>query len=233
MVSKVYVGNLSWDTTDDVLAHTFSQYGQLTDYIVMKDRETGRSRGFGFVTYATQEEADAAIRNLNEFQLDGRTIRVNMANSRPRNDGFRAGFAGGFTGYGGYGAPFGAPSAPGSFGVPAPAAGGFGAPGLPSAYPGAQAFGDPSAAAAAAAAGYPAGPAPGAFGNPQAFAPSTQAYGSPQAAFASQVAFGAPAQAGFGAQGSLPGSAPAAGFGASQGGFGASQGGYGGQYGYV
>lgn len=83
MSSKVYVGNLSWDTTDDGLAAAFSQYGQLTDYIVMKDRETGRSRGFGFVTYTTQEEADMAIRGLNEQQLDGRIIRVNMANARP------------------------------------------------------------------------------------------------------------------------------------------------------
>jgi RNA recognition motif-containing protein len=51
----------------------------------MKDRETGRSRGFGFVTYGTQEEAEAAIAGLNEKQLDGRTIRVNMANSRVSN----------------------------------------------------------------------------------------------------------------------------------------------------
>lgn len=49
----------------------------------MKDRETGRSRGFGFVTYGTQQEADAAIAALNEQELDGRRIRVNMANSRP------------------------------------------------------------------------------------------------------------------------------------------------------
>ncbi|PWN30932.1 hypothetical protein BDZ90DRAFT_206734, partial [Jaminaea rosea] len=83
MAAKVYVGNLSWSTTDDGLAHAFSAYGQLTDYIVMKDRETGRSRGFGFVTYGTQQEADAAIAALNETELDGRRIRVNMANSRP------------------------------------------------------------------------------------------------------------------------------------------------------
>lgn len=49
----------------------------------MKDRETGRSRGFGFVTYGSQQEADAAIAGLNEQELDGRRIRVNMANSRP------------------------------------------------------------------------------------------------------------------------------------------------------
>lgn len=83
MAAKVYVGNLSWNTDDDGLARAFSAYGQLTDYIVMKDRETGRSRGFGFVTYGTQQEADAAIAGLNEQELDGRRIRVNMANSRP------------------------------------------------------------------------------------------------------------------------------------------------------
>lgn len=107
MAAKVYVGNLSWNTTDDGLAQAFSAYGQLTDYvscdlqftyfrllrltypphyqiqIVMKDRETGRSRGFGFVTYGSQQEADAAIAGLNENELDGRRIRVNMANSRP------------------------------------------------------------------------------------------------------------------------------------------------------
>ncbi|PWN53243.1 RNA-binding domain-containing protein [Violaceomyces palustris] len=83
MTAKVYVGNLSWNTTDDSLAQAFSAYGQLTDYIVMKDRETQRSRGFGFVTYASQGEADAAIAGLNETELDGRRIRVNMANSRP------------------------------------------------------------------------------------------------------------------------------------------------------
>lgn len=108
MAAKVYVGNLSWNTTDDSLAHAFSAYGQLTDYIVMKDRETGRSRGFGFVTFATQQEADAAIAALNEQELDGRRIRVNMANSRPAG-GMGGGGYGGVTGqygassYSGYG----------------------------------------------------------------------------------------------------------------------------------
>ena len=82
-MAKVYVGNLSWNTTDDGLAQAFSPFGQLTDYIVMKDRDTGRSRGFGFVTFMTQQEADAAIMSMNEKELDGRRIRVNMANSRP------------------------------------------------------------------------------------------------------------------------------------------------------
>lgn len=102
-MAKVYVGNLSWNTTDDGLAHAFSPYGQLTDYIVMKDRDTGRSRGFGFVTFMTQQEADAAIAALNEQELDGRRIRVNMANSRPPMGGMGANL--GYSGLtGGYGA---------------------------------------------------------------------------------------------------------------------------------
>ncbi|WFD36115.1 hypothetical protein MCUN1_002986 [Malassezia cuniculi] len=104
-MAKVYVGNLSWNTTDDGLARAFSPYGQLTDYIVMKDRDTGRSRGFGFVTFMTQQEADAAIMALNEEELDGRRIRVNMANSRPPASGAGMGASLGYAGLtGGYGA---------------------------------------------------------------------------------------------------------------------------------
>lgn len=104
-MAKVYVGNLSWNTTDDGLAQAFSPYGQLTDYIVMKDRDTGRSRGFGFVTFMTQQEADAAIMALNEEELDGRRIRVNMANSRPPMSGAGIGANLGYAGLtGGYGA---------------------------------------------------------------------------------------------------------------------------------
>jgi len=133
MAAKVYVGNLSWNTTDDSLAHAFSAYGQLTDYIVMKDRETGRSRGFGFVTFATQGEADAAIAALNEQELDGRRIRVNMANSRPA--GGMGGGYGGVTGQygansygaqGGYGGQYG--GQPGGYQQPGfqPQQGGYG-----------------------------------------------------------------------------------------------------------
>ena len=136
-MAKVYVGNLSWNTTDDGLAQAFSPYGQLTDYIVMKDRDTGRSRGFGFVTYMTQQEADAAIMALNEQELDGRLIRVNMANSRPPMGGAHgmgglgySGLTGGY-GAGAYGAPQGGYAAYG--GQPA----GFGY-GQQAGYPGYQ-----------------------------------------------------------------------------------------------
>ncbi|AAW44674.1 hypothetical protein CNBG1820 [Cryptococcus deneoformans B-3501A] len=97
--SKVYVGNLSWNSTDDTLLQVFSAYGTVTDCIVMKDRETGRSRGFGFVTYGSPQEAEAAIAAMNEQELDGRRVRVNMANSRGSGGG---GYGGGYnSGYGG------------------------------------------------------------------------------------------------------------------------------------
>ncbi|KZV82140.1 hypothetical protein EXIGLDRAFT_657508, partial [Exidia glandulosa HHB12029] len=83
MASKVYVGNLSWNTTDDTLRESFSQFGQILDSIVMRDRDTGRSRGFGFVTYGSPQEAEAAIASLNDQELDGRRIKVNLANARP------------------------------------------------------------------------------------------------------------------------------------------------------
>ncbi|KAI6157412.1 hypothetical protein BKA82DRAFT_9260 [Pisolithus tinctorius] len=108
MSAKLYVGNLSWNTTDDSLYEAFGQYGQVIDSIVMKDRETGRSRGFAFVTYGTTEEAQAAINALHDQELDGRRLKVNMANARPSGGGGRGGgYGGGGRGYdggsGGYG----------------------------------------------------------------------------------------------------------------------------------
>ncbi|KAF7315317.1 HMG box domain-containing protein [Mycena indigotica] len=97
-MSKVYVGNLSWNTTDESLRAAFSEFGQVLDCIVMRDRETGRSRGFGFVTYGSSQEADTAIGSLNEQELDGRRIRVNLANARGSGGG-----AGGYSGGGGGG----------------------------------------------------------------------------------------------------------------------------------
>ncbi|KAJ7839555.1 putative glycine-rich RNA-binding protein [Mycena olivaceomarginata] len=98
-MSKLYVGNLSYDTNDDSLRNHFAECGNVTDSIVMKDRDTGRSRGFGFVTYSSDNEANTAIERLNEQELDGRRIRVNMANARPSGGG---GGGGGYGG-GGYG----------------------------------------------------------------------------------------------------------------------------------
>ncbi|TFK75331.1 RNA-binding domain-containing protein [Pluteus cervinus] len=98
MSAKVYVGNLSWNTTDDSLRNAFSSFGSVVDSIVMRDRDTGRSRGFGFVTYSSGQEAEAAIGGLNEQELDGRRIKVNMANARAGGGG-----GGGGGGYGGGG----------------------------------------------------------------------------------------------------------------------------------
>ncbi|KZT26797.1 RNA-binding domain-containing protein [Neolentinus lepideus HHB14362 ss-1] len=104
MSAKVYVGNLSWNTTDDSLRTVFSEFGQILDSIVMRDRETGRSRGFGFVTYSSTTEAESAISGLNESDLDGRRIKVNLANPRTNSGGGGGGgFGGGRGGYGGGG----------------------------------------------------------------------------------------------------------------------------------
>jgi len=101
MSSKVYVGNLSWNTTDDTLRTAFQDYGAVLDSIVMRDRDTGRSRGFGFVTYGSQPEAEAAIAALHEQELDGRRIKVNLANARGGGGG--GGSGGGYSGGGGGG----------------------------------------------------------------------------------------------------------------------------------
>ncbi|KAJ3220713.1 Glycine-rich RNA-binding protein 4, mitochondrial [Clydaea vesicula] len=104
MTSKVFVGNLSWNTNEESLRSHFSQYGDVTDAVVLTDRETGRSRGFGFVTFSSSEEAEKAVQEMNEQELDGRQIRVNLANERSdrgdRNDGNRDGSRGrgGFNG---------------------------------------------------------------------------------------------------------------------------------------
>ncbi|WXC60699.1 Cinnamyl-alcohol dehydrogenase Flavonol reductase/cinnamoyl-CoA reductase [Fusarium graminearum] len=66
MSAKVYVGNLGWNTTDDSLRNAFQDYGEILDSIVMRDRDTGRSRGFGFVTFGSSQEAETAIISLNE-----------------------------------------------------------------------------------------------------------------------------------------------------------------------
>ncbi|KAJ3037484.1 hypothetical protein HDV00_001659 [Rhizophlyctis rosea] len=110
---RIFVGNLSWNTTDDSLKYTFAKYGNVVDAKVMQDRETGRSRGFGFVTLESESQCQAAINDLNETEVDGRTIRVNMANERPAGGGgggYRGrggGYGGGGGGYGGGGGGYG------------------------------------------------------------------------------------------------------------------------------
>jgi len=107
-MAKVFVGNLSWNTNNDSLRSRFSEFGQVTDCIVMTDRESGRSRGFGFVTFSSPEEAEAAVAALNDQDLDGRNVRVNMANERGSGGGGGGGYSGGGgRGGGGYGGGYG------------------------------------------------------------------------------------------------------------------------------
>jgi cold-inducible RNA-binding protein len=101
-MSKLFIGGLSWDTTDDSLRAAFEKYGQIEDAVVIKDRETGRSRGFGFITYSSPEEAQEAISAMNDQDLDGRRIRVDTAGERGAGGGgSRGGSYGGGGGYGG------------------------------------------------------------------------------------------------------------------------------------
>lgn len=81
---RLFVGSLPWGVDDAKLAQIFSQAGNVVSAQVVKDRETGRSRGFGFVEMSTDEEAQAAVNNLNGTDIEGRKIVVNIA--RPRED---------------------------------------------------------------------------------------------------------------------------------------------------
>ncbi len=81
MSQKLFVGGLSWNTTSADLAKAFEPFGAVVESTVVTDRETGRSRGFGFVTFETEDAAKAAIDKLNGSELDGRTIRVDLAQS--------------------------------------------------------------------------------------------------------------------------------------------------------
>ena len=101
MSKKLFVGGLSWGTTDEGLEQAFSAFGEIVEAKVISDRETGRSRGFGFVTFTTEEAAESAVAEMNNAQLDGRTIRVNIADNQGRGgpQGSRSGGRSG--GYGG------------------------------------------------------------------------------------------------------------------------------------
>lgn len=101
MANKLFIGNLSWDTQDDGLREFFAQFGNVISASVIKDRNTGRSKGFGFVEFETEEEANKAKEEGNGKELDGRQIAVNEARPqepRPQGGGFggnRGGFGGG------------------------------------------------------------------------------------------------------------------------------------------
>ena len=101
MSKKLFVGSLSWDTNDDGLHEAFAQFGEISEAKVICDRDSGRSRGFGFVTFEDDEAADKAIAAMNGFQLDGRPIRVDVAQDRRSGGGGGGGYRGGGGG-GGY-----------------------------------------------------------------------------------------------------------------------------------
>jgi RNA recognition motif-containing protein len=108
MGNKLYVGNLAYSVRDDSLQEAFAQFGSVTSAKVMMDRDTGRSKGFGFVEMGSDAEAQAAINGMNGQALEGRAIVVNEA--RPREDrpgGYGGGGGGRSGGYGGGGGGYG------------------------------------------------------------------------------------------------------------------------------
>jgi len=96
-MSKMYVGNLPFSASEDDLREAFGQFGEVTDVALMMDRETGRPRGFAFITMGSKEAMDAAIKGLDGQDLGGRNLTVNEA--RPREE--RSGGGGGYGGGGG------------------------------------------------------------------------------------------------------------------------------------
>jgi hypothetical protein len=113
MGNKLYVGNLSYNVRDDDLQQAFAQYGTVSSAKVMMDRDTGRSKGFGFVEMGSDPEAQAAINGMNGQALDGRAIVVNEARPREERPG---GFGGGGGSRGGFGGGGGTGGGGGGYG---------------------------------------------------------------------------------------------------------------------
>ena len=83
---KLFVGSLSWDTTDQSLRDAFEKFGEVVEAKVITERDSGRSRGFGFVTFADDESGRNAVKEMDGTELDGRTIRVDEARERKPRD---------------------------------------------------------------------------------------------------------------------------------------------------
>jgi RNA recognition motif-containing protein len=127
MGNRLYVGNLSFNTSEETLRECFGEVGEVTDVHIVSDRETGRSRGFGFVTMGTSEAAANAIAQMDGATLDGRALRVNEAEERSAGGGGGGGGGGrrgGFGGGGGSGG--GGGGGRGGFGGGGGGRGGFG-----------------------------------------------------------------------------------------------------------
>ena len=109
MSTRLYVGNLSFNTSADTIRAAFEEFGTVSDVHVVNDRDTGRPRGFAFVTMGTPDEAQKAIKGMDGQNLDGRPLRVNQAEERPARGGGGGGGGrgGGGGGYGGGGGGYG------------------------------------------------------------------------------------------------------------------------------
>src|ERR1044071_2613963 len=106
MSMKLYVGNLSYQTSSDDLQQMFAKAGTVESASVVEDRETGRSRGFGFVEMSSNEEGKAAIEQFNGQEMGGRALNVNEAKPREDRGGSRGGFGGNRNGGGGGGSRY-------------------------------------------------------------------------------------------------------------------------------
>ncbi|EHR73793.1 RRM domain-containing RNA-binding protein [Burkholderiales bacterium JOSHI_001] len=126
MGNKLYVGNLAYSVRDESLQAAFSQFGTVTSAKVMMDRETGRSKGFGFVEMGTGAEAQAAINGMNGQPLEGRAVVVNEARPREERPGGFGGGGGGGGGRGPYGGGGGGRSGGGGGGYGGGGGGGYG-----------------------------------------------------------------------------------------------------------
>jgi RNA recognition motif-containing protein len=101
MGNKAFVGGLAWATTGESLRQAFEGCGAIVECKVVSDRDTGKSRGFGFVTFADDAGCRKAIETMNGAMVDGRAIRVNEAENKPRSGGGGGGYGGGGGGGGG------------------------------------------------------------------------------------------------------------------------------------
>ncbi len=101
MEVKLYVGNLSYSTTDEELRTLFTQAGTVASVTVIKDRDTGRSKGFAFIEMGSQAEAQKAITQFNSYKLGDRTLTVNMARPREERSSYGGGSRGGYNSRGG------------------------------------------------------------------------------------------------------------------------------------
>ncbi|KAI1750989.1 hypothetical protein F4782DRAFT_230568 [Xylaria castorea] len=101
-MAKLFIGGLAWHTEEATLKQKFEEFGPVEEAVVVKDRDTGRSRGFGFVRYTNEADADRAIANMNGVEFDGRAIRVDKASDAgPKNSHGRGGGSS-YSGRGGY-----------------------------------------------------------------------------------------------------------------------------------